>query len=36
MAKQVPCVQLGFDFSNVEYSNDFEVFSGEVAAKIKK
>ena len=35
MAEQVHCFQLGFDFSNVEYSDDFGEFSEEVAAKIK-
>ena len=28
MAEQVPCFQLGFDFLNVENSDDFEEPSG--------
>ena len=36
MAEQLPCFQLGFDFLNVENSDDFEKSSREVTTKKKK
>ena len=36
MAEQVPCFQLGFDFLNVENSDDFEGCSGEVACSFNR
>ena len=36
MTEQAPCFQLGFDFLNVENSDDFEESSGEVACSFNK
>ena len=36
MTEQVPCFQLGFDFLNVENSDDYEECSGEVACSVSK
>ena len=36
MTEQVPCFQLGFDFLNVENSDDCEELSGEVACSFNK
>jgi len=36
MTEQVLCFQLGFDFLNVENSDDFEEPSGEVAFNFTK
>ena len=34
MTEQVPCFQLGFDFLNVENSDDCEELSAEVACSL--
>ena len=36
MTEQVPCFQLGFDFLNVENSDDYGECSGEVDCSFKK
>ena len=36
MTGKVPCFQLGFDFLNVENSDDYEESSGEVACSFNK
>ena len=36
VVEQIPCFQLGFDFLNVENSDDFEESSAEVACNVIK
>ena len=36
LAEQVPCFQLGFNYLNVENSDDFEESSGDVACNFTK